>query len=273
MVTVPSETGTFHAINWILQHRLRPLIEERSPNGQLVRDRLSHVVLVTTYWDTCPPSATVAASLPTRAWFLQDYLGDVAEKGMTDYNRNYALSAWKALFPASYIVRDRPGSHVRRGLLQWIGLEPRLTPDEGRQERLKSRRTEFLEDAERSEDPAEVRDLEEMLSYLHDRKIDTTIVLFPLVREAVTDEAKDKTLGSYERTLDDLAQRWPFRRVDMSLNSPLVLGDFEPDLDHVTPAGNRTFAAWALGNGLSFLLAPTDISTARTAQGSAGAGS
>ena len=257
MVIVPEEGGTFYAFNWVLQHRLRPLIEERDGSGRLVRDRISQLLLVTTYWDTCPVPQTLAANLPSRAWVLGDYLADVAAHGMTDTNRNYAQSRWKALWPFSYLVRDRGAEHLKHGLLQWAHLERRETPDERRRERLLTRRGEFESDYSTCDDESQKAELRQILDYLKERRIAVTIVLFPLVQEALTDAAKETTLRRYAASLEEIERERPFRMIDMTLNAPLTVEDFEPDLDHVTRAGNRKFAEWALDHDLAFLLSPT----------------
>jgi hypothetical protein len=266
MVIVPEEGGTFYAFNWVLQHRLRPLIEERDASGRLVRDRLSQLLLITTYWDSCPVPQTLAANLPSRAWVLDDYLADVAAHGMTDTNRNYVQSRWKALWPFSYLVRDRGAEHLKHGLLQWAHLEPRETPDERRQDRLKTRRGEFESDYATCDDPSQKEDLREILDYLHGRHISVTVVLFPLVQEALTDVAKRTTLQRYAESLEEIARERPFHMVDMTLTAPLAVGDFEPDLDHVTHQGNAKFAKWALDNDLRFLLTPPAAAADTSAQ-------
>lgn len=272
MAIVPEEGGTFYAFNWVLQHRLRPLIEERDGSGHLVRDRISQLLLVTTYWDTCPVPQTLAANLPSRAWVLSDYLADVAAHGMNDTNRNYAQARWKALWPFSYLVRDRGAEHLKHGLLQWAHLERRETPDERRQERLRTRRGEFESDYSTCDDESQKAELRQILDYLKERRIAVTIVLFPLVQEALTDAAKETTLRRYAASLEEIERERPFRLIDMTLNAPLAVGDFEPDLDHVTRAGNRKFAEWALDHDLAFLL--TSSSTAADgATKTAGAGS
>jgi hypothetical protein len=256
MVIVPEEGGTFYAFNWVLQHRLRPLIEERDASGRLVRDRISQLLLITTYWDTCPVPQTLAANLPSRAWAFGDYAADVAAQGMNDTNRNYVQSRWKALWPFSYLVRDRGAEHLKHGLLQWAHLEPRETPDERRQERLKTRRVEFESDFGTCDDESQKEDLRQILDYLREKRIAVTVVLFPLVQEALTDAAKETTLRRYVRSLEEIERDRPFRMVDMTLRAPLSVEDFEPDLDHVTRSGNAKFAEWALDNDLSFLLKP-----------------
>jgi hypothetical protein len=272
MVIVPEEGGTFYAFNWVLQHRLRPLIEERDASGRLVRDRLSQLLLITTYWDTCPVPQTLAANLPSRAWVLGDYVADVAAHGMTDTNRNYVQSRWKALWPFSYLIRDRGAEHLKHGLLQWAHLEARETPDERREERLKTRRGEFESDFATCDDASQKEDLREILDYLHGRHIAVTVVLFPLVQEALTDVAKQTTLRRYADSLREIARDRPFQMVDMTLKAPLAVGDFEPDLDHVTHAGNAKFAEWALDNDLRFLLPPPAAAADTNAHG-AGSGS
>ena len=99
-----------------------------------------------------------------------------------------------------------------------------------------------------------------------------TVVLFPLVQEALTDAAKETTLRRYAASLEEIERDRPFRMIDMTLNAPLTVEDFEPDLDHVTHAGNRKFAEWALDHDLAFLLSPTS-GAADGATKTAGAGS
>src|SRR5262245_22436764 len=44
MTLVPVEWGTFHSYEWVLDHRVKPLIEERDAAGALRRGRLSRAV-------------------------------------------------------------------------------------------------------------------------------------------------------------------------------------------------------------------------------------
>jgi hypothetical protein len=266
MVVVPEEGGTFTAFRWVLEHRLRRLIEERDAAGRLLRDRLGECVLVTTYWDSIHAPWALTTNLPSRAWTFGDYLADVAGHGLTDSNRNYVQSRWKSLLSFSALARDRGADHLKHGLLQWARLEPRQTADERRLTRLPARRGEFETDSARAGDQQQRAELLQMLDYFQERRIRVTIVLFPLVQEALTDTAKETTLQRYADSLATLARERPFRIVDLTLRAPLALADFEPDLDHVSADGNGKFAAWALANDLAFLLQPRrpDAAEART---------
>lgn len=265
MVTVPEEGGSFLAFDWVLQNRLRRLIEEQDASGRLVRSKLSRFFLVTTYWDMCPVDPDVAGSnLPARGWTWRNYLADVGRNGVTAFNRNFLQSRWKAFWEASYLIRDRGGDHLRRGVLQAFHLERRPTVDERRESRLATRRPEFEDDYVRCDDAAEKAAFGRTLDYLESRQLDVTVVVFPLVQEALSERAKGTTLSRYSRYVAELSQTRSFRVADMTTSAPLSIADFEPDLDHVTPAGNRKFAAWALDNGLSFLL-QRNRSTAATA--------
>jgi hypothetical protein len=264
MITVPEEGGSFLAFDWVLQNRLRRLIEEQDASGRPVRSRLSHFFLVTTYWDMCPVDPEVAGSnLPARGWTWRNYFADVGRNGVTPFNRNFLQSRWKAFWEASYLIRDRGGDHLRRGVLQALHLERRPTVDERRESRLATRRPEFEDDYARCDDPEEKAAFERILDYLESRQLDTTVVVFPLVQEALSEKAKNTTLFRYSEYVGELSKTRSFRVADMTTSAPLSITDFEPDLDHVTPAGNRKFAAWALDNGLSFLLR-SNTSTAAT---------
>ena len=81
MAVVPVEWGTFRSYQWVYEHRLRPLLDERR--------RLSRALVITTYFDLCSWDHVASrTNLPARAWELADYLGDVVDHGATPFNRN-----------------------------------------------------------------------------------------------------------------------------------------------------------------------------------------
>lgn len=256
MVVVPEEGGTFHAFNWVLQNRLRPLLEERDPQGNLVRSRLSRALLITTYWDMCGiESADVGSNIPARAWTLGHFLSDVRANGLTDFNRNYLQSRWRRLFPWSVLVSDRGHDQIRKRLRMspeaWARDEERR-----RAARIELRLKEIEDEHRTCNDPGQKKALNETLDYLLERGLEVTVVLFPLAPETLTATARRTTLARYAEYIHGLAQAKSFRVADMT-DSPLFGYDFETDMDHLAPPGVLKFTPWALAGQLAFLEDPT----------------
>ena len=242
LVVVPAEGGTFFVFDWILQHRLRPLLAEKS--------RLERLVLVTTYWDMCPAEhAHFEGNLPSRSWTLRHYLADVWAHGQNGLNRNYVQARLKRAARASILARER-------GLLPTRIREHLRPPDLDARfaHRIAVRRGE-MEGVEWDLcwDPKGRAAFDRIVDYTRERGIALSVVLFPLVVETVTDQSRATTLERYRAWVTRRAAESGFEVLDLTFASPLVRDDFEPDCDHVTPAGNELFSRWALDGPLRHL--------------------
>ena len=80
MLAVPVEWGKLSTYAWVLEHRLKPLIEEADPHGVLRRRNLEEFILVTEWWDSTPLEEP-AWNLPSRAWQFRDFLKDFLRNG------------------------------------------------------------------------------------------------------------------------------------------------------------------------------------------------
>ena len=252
VVVVTEEGGTFSAFDWVYRHRLQPLVDARSyGEGAHVRDRLKHVLLVTTYWDTCPLERTRwTSSLPARAWLWPHYLADVVPHGVTPENRNYPFTAMKRIFAQSMMVQDR-GLNNLRSQLKGAGSPDSLA---GRKRTwAERRRSEMFEEGQTCHRPEEVAKLEALVDVLQARGLEVTLVAFPLMAELLTDETRRGALAIYAAYLADLKARKGLRIVDHTTTAPVVYDDFEIDCDHLTPPARDKYIDWALSHGLEFL--------------------
>jgi hypothetical protein len=250
MAVVPEEGGTFAAYNWILQNRLRPLIDERDAAGVRVRSRLHDFLLITTHYDACPEGD--GAGVMAHGWRFRDFAADVNQRGITPQNRNYIRARWNEIWPWSSLVQDR-GVFRLAAKLRWF-----LPTSKGHERSLADRYREEMEDAyTRCRDPLQQGRFEETLAYLQGTGLAVTIVLFPLDPLVVSDRSRDTTLPRFSSYVADLAGRYGARVVDMTLNTPLENADFQRDLDHLSREGSHRFASWALDHELAFLLDPS----------------
>ncbi len=255
MILIPVEWGTFTSYRWVLEHRLRPLIEETDGTSEgLRRNNLARVILVTEFYDMCRRESEVP-NLPARAWSLSHFAADVAHRGLNDFNRNYLQRRYHALFPGSVLVQER--GHPR--LLDALKRLARGEPDDEERAELRQARIDKLRGSiagmyPKCADPGEGRALEEIVTYFRGRNMDVTIVLFPHLRTMIPAEADAP--ARYVAWAAELGRRTGVRIVDMTYGSPLDEMDFEPDLEHVNAEGNRKLADWALAGGLAFLRQP-----------------
>jgi len=252
MTLVPVEWGTFHSYEWVLDHRIKPLLEERDAGGALGRSRLSRAILVTTFFDMCSfGQGGDSSNLPARAWTGSDFLADVVRNGLTDFNRNYLQTRYARALSFSVLVQN----HGHDFILDRLSDRMR-SPETVR--RLREAGIEGARSAMEAEyatcnDAREQAALERMVDYLGGRQVEVTVVLFPLMPSIVSDTSRATTLRRYADWIADLARRKPIRVVDITEGTPLVDDDFQRDRDHVSPEGNKKFAAWSLEHDLAYL--------------------
>jgi hypothetical protein len=248
MALVPVEWGTFGSYRWVLDHRIKPLAE--------TRHRLSRAILVSTFYDLCMRAGTSESNLPARAWTARDFFSDVGARGLDDFNGNYLQTRLARLLPFSALVHDRGHGRVVLALLD----RAHGVTDEERAARRRddviAARANMERQYEYCDDAGHKRALREMIGWFRGRGVEVTLVLFPLLPDIVSERSRETTLARYDRYVAGLARELPIRVTDMTRTSPMVYADFQPDLDHLTRAGNVKFSRWALGSPMRWLLDP-----------------
>ncbi len=258
MTLVPVEWGTFSSYKWVLDHRIRPLIEAHDASGVLRRPRLSRALIISTFYDLCETPGHHENNLPARAWTFSDFVHDVASHGLNDFNGNYLERRLAAMLPFSVLVQDRGHDKV---IPRVIDRARRVSDEElaeRRQADLAWARSNMEAQYAYCDDAGHKRSLRAMIDYFRGRHIEVTLVLFPLLPDIVTARSRATTLRRYDDYVAQLSRAVPIRVSDLTLRSPVTYRDFQPDLDHLTPAGNRLFSRWAITQPMAWLLeAPT----------------
>ena len=257
LVAVPLEFGKLTGYDWVLEHRLQPLADERR-DGARVRPSLSRFVLLTEWWDSCPvENGARASNLPSRAWAFGDFLADVGQHGITDYNRNYLRARFARLLRPMALVQYRAGFSDPVG-----ALRERLRPTGAEEARARYDRQVaqwqgMIAGGNRCVGNAEqLGALGRVLDWARARGLETTIVLFPRKPATITPLARETTFARFAAMVRAEAAPRGARVVDLSWSTPLTDDDFMADFDHVDAEGNERFAKWALANDLAFLLEP-----------------
>ena len=263
LLAIPLEFGKLSSYAWLLEHKLRPLIEEQDASGRLRRPRLSQVILTSEWWDACaPPGGEPATNVAARAWGLGDFLSDALQHGLTDFNRNYLQERWRRAFLSSVMVQNRGQDRLIDALHDFARGKDTKDPDVYRQAAIKRWRG-MIEEGAGCDHGNEKQALARILDYFKGRGIAVTLVLFPRMPETLTERAKQTTLKDYADYMRGVAQDRGLRFADMTYSTPLLASDFQEDLDHVSPDGSRKFASWALGHELAFLLEPGAVPSSR----------
>lgn len=258
---VPVEWGKYTPYSWVLQHRIRPILEEQSAPGTRVRPSLRHVLIVTEWWDSTaldPGTGSITMALPARAWEWSDFLADLWANGLTAYNQNFLQRVWKDWWSFSTLVQDRGYENVTKGLKEAIRGRDVETERASYVNRLKGWQSMVEDGAAHLFDPAQMRSLEDMLAYLKGQGLEVTIVLYPRMPGTLSQKAKDTTLRRFSDRMQAFAGEHGVRFVDMTFVNPLTDDDFESDFDHVTRDGNQRLAEWALSGDLRFLVPASD---------------
>ena len=194
--------------------------------------------------------------MPARAWLLSHFLEDVYRNGITPYNRNYIQRRFQKHFSWSSLSSYRGFGPIRQGLKALLpGADPAATR-QAYDEKVESWRRTIENEYPRIGYPVEVAALHDILSDLRSRGIEATIVIYPLMPGINTDKARATTIRAFREIAAAAARQYGARFVDFSVGSLLTDAEFESDFDHVTPAGDRRFADWALDHELRFLRDP-----------------
>jgi len=257
---VPVEWGKYTPYAWVLEHRIRPILEARDPAGALVRPSLARVVIVTEWWDSTlmdNGAGGILMNLPARSWQWPDFAADVLRNNLTPYNTNFLQKIWRQVWWFSALVQDRGHEGIVRGLK--LALKGRN--GDAAQTEFEARIQAWQRMVEQGVPelchPGQMAALEGIVGYFKGRGLDVTRLLYPRMPGTLSPTAKETTLRLFSERRRAFAASRGLRFVDMSFNAPLSDADFADDFDHILPEGNRRFAEWALDGELRFLLEPT----------------
>jgi hypothetical protein len=161
---------------------------------------------------------------------------------------------WKALFSGSVLIQGRGHDRVAEGVIR--AVRP-LSPQKQRQ--LHQERVAWATDnMERQHQTCwhqpELEALEDILAFFQARRVEVTVVLFPLLPDIVSQKSRQTTLARYAAFAHSLEGRPYVRVVEMTHDSPMTAPDFQADFDHLTPEANPVFSRWALEHKLPYLL-------------------
>ncbi len=255
ILSVPLEWGKLTGYEWVLQHRLRPLIEEKTPSGDLRRTRLRRFILVTEWWDSTISDEPIW-NLPSRAWTWTDFLQDFARNGLTDYNRNYLTTRWLRFAWDSVLAQDRGHGRIMADVKRrFVAEDPRIK-EASFEFQTRKWQTMTEEGAAAIANSTEMDALDRILDYFQDRGIEVRIVLYPRKPGTLTEKAKETTLASFSQKIAKIAAVRGIRVHDWTLDSPIGDDDFLSDFDHITLEGNQKLARWMLDGELSDLANP-----------------
>ncbi len=258
LVAIPLENGKLIPYGWLIENRLRPILDRRDADGKPIHGRLRRFLLLTEWWDSCAYDDGVHWNLPSRAWDFDHYVTDVVANGMSSYNRNFAQYQWRQMFRFSALVRDRTDPTIKDTLSRLArGIPLARTPAEF-EKKLDEWRLGVERGIECIGASGHMAALESILDFAVGRGLETTIVLFPRMPGTLSEAAKATTLTRFREMVETKAAPRGVRVVDLTWRTPLDDGDFMADFDHIKAGGNLKFAAWALEHDLSFLLQPAE---------------
>ncbi|MEM7256403.1 MAG: hypothetical protein AAF404_03340 [Pseudomonadota bacterium] len=253
LIAVPLEAGKVHAMEWLLHHRIKPLILDEN---QQIRKPLSHMMFGITWWDTCRVDEPVetAHNIVTHGWTVSDYARDVAAVGATELNRNYVRNLWRHLFGNSALVTTRFAvsenfsrftNFLRVMVLGYL-------PENEYQQTLERWHNDIDHGHECFLSAMDMQAMDRFVEFTKQHQLDLTIVLFPLKPDTITETGLKDTIQPFARHMLAYGESNQVRVVDMTLGL-LEDTDFMLDLDHVNAEGNVKWAEYALNNDFAFL--------------------
>jgi hypothetical protein len=264
LTSVPLEGGHASAMRWVLQERVRALIDEPDAKPARSRAPLQEIVFGVTWWDTCRREipGDVEQNVASKAWRWRDMWQHVAAHGVNDAERNFLNAEMQRRIPLPDLIHRRGQLlDATRAALAQVGLttppsRERAPPEEAAF--LASWRHDIETGAECILAPMERAALEDVVSFAHERGLGITVVLFPLKPATVTQLGREQTLRPFAERMRSEARRLGFRLIDFTELPVLTDADFMLDFDHLTVSGNRKFTTYALQHDLAFLAAPAD---------------
>jgi hypothetical protein len=256
MISISMEAGKATHFEYVLEHRLKPLLEQRRADGSKVHDRLQRFMLVTEWWDSCAwPADRPDVQLQAHAWTLRDFAGDVLDRGIVPQNRNYVRWQFKRLFKHFTLLQNRGGIILTELTNLLRGRPPGRSPQE--EHAFTEWWQRYNEDgASCMLNAAEMQAYSNIVDYAQSQHLDVTIVIFAGKPNTLTPQAVATTITQYSAAMREFARRKHARFIDISTSSPLTDRDFRADFDHVNAAGNRKLSKWLLDGDLSFLCEP-----------------
>jgi hypothetical protein len=259
LVAVPVENGKLIPYSWVLENRLKPIIEAHdAAAGGADKTRLRRFVLITEWWDTCPhDNNSPYWNLPARAWTAGDFLGDVADHGVTGFNRNYLQNRMRRVLSHSALVYDR----TQQGLIPKISDVLHGRPVGPMHQDLPGWHRMIERGVNCIGDPAQMQALARIADYAAERRWEMTILLFPRKPLTLTEKARATTLPKFAQLMRDFAAPRNIRVIDLTTTTPMNDDDFMEDFDHINQEGNKKFAAWALEHDFRFLITPPNASS------------
>lgn len=271
ILTVPVEWGKFRSYEWVLRHRIEPLVEEKDASGKLKRPSLKRFIFQTAWWDDCwndkdPP----AFNLPSRAWTLSHFANDVLAHGINDYNRNYVTSRWGEMWHGSIFVSDRGQNRLIAKLREMV----RPFSEEQKAAQFQTRLASWQEIISRGKTcrahPEELAAAERIIDWAKGRGYDVTMILYPMMPITITDDTRHHVMEPFELIMKQLAEKKGIKIIDVTFdNGGIEDKDFQPDFDHLTRAGHEKLGRWLLEGPMEFLFgysdAPTPTPTPATA--------
>lgn len=266
LVAVPLEWGKFTSYEWMLNHRLRPVIEEKDASGKLVRGKLKRFIMLTAWWDICGrDGAPKEWNVPSRAWAFPDFLKSVWEEGLNNYSRTYVSTRWTRAMDFSILVTDRGHDRLAAAVTDAV-RGPRDDVNQRRADAQLKKSTRIVETGvDCVAYPAEIAAMNRILDWAKERGLDTSVVLFPMAPKVMTPYAREKVMAPSELALHTVAQQRGLRYVDYTYAIGLTEADFRPDLDHLNPTGDQKFAEYVLSRELAFLKDPPSAEAATPA--------
>jgi hypothetical protein len=266
MVAFAVDAGKMRPMDWVLHHRVAPLLDERDSAGQPKRNRLNHLILGVTWWDSCrrEPPPPVDHNVISRAWTWPDYLSDLALNGFTAENRNFLRYRVQRIERLSRLVQIQGidalqplSDKVLTALLTRLPRETAAGAQAAAPVQVTPELARWRADIEAGGScllsPWEREALERIEKFSSQRGLVFTVVLFPLMPQTVTPAGK-LTLQRFAELMRKRGEALGYRVIDMSLLPMLSDADFMRDMDHLSPSGNTKFVAWALEHDLAFLL-------------------
>jgi hypothetical protein len=267
LVAVPLENGKIVPYEWLLEHKLKPLVDEVGGDGKPVKSRLRRFVLITEWWDTCPQDAGVLDwNLPARAWTASDFVKDVADEGITPFNRNYLQNRLRRIFSNSSLVFDRTQQTIVWMTVDLLRHKSLALSPEDQQAKVDRWQALVTNGIHCIGNPAQMQAMDQIAKFAEERKLEMTILLFPRKPQTLTEQARNTTLPQFAKIMQEFAATRGIRLIDLTTTSPMRDGDFMDDFDHINPAGNAKFAAWALDHDFNFLLQPPPAPTMTTSK-------
>ncbi|MFT3923615.1 MAG: hypothetical protein QM778_13880 [Myxococcales bacterium] len=246
---VPIEGGRFLSYQWLLEHRIGPLIDQNKERADA--PRLERIVLVTNLWDACGDDDY--PNLPARAWTLGDYVSDLFEHGVTAYNSNYVDWHVSEATRWSVLAQDRGVHRIPQAVRRAISPKQTETLAEDKETRVQGSIDIIAEcdlEGPKCDSRVQLAALQGIADFARARQLPLTVVLWPTMPITMADKSR-RAVDHFRAKIQELAPSLHAEVFDWSYASPLVDADFRPDYDHLEPWGDEKFGRWAMQGPLA----------------------